>query len=160
MRDILGKSGLSAIRSVNQRSNRTVLLEFRSVSSTLISNLVALKVPMETNLNQTASNLKNPKSKSMRILTLLVVIMGIMIVVGLFVVVFTITSRVIDKSSKGTRTPWSIQANISKNMAIDGLAADGGKLFIKLDSKYGVSHILVFDSETGKQIGKLEFKPQ
>tara|TARA_B100001093_G_C26646650_1_gene935611 strand:- start:383 stop:730 length:348 start_codon:yes stop_codon:yes gene_type:complete len=115
---------------------------------------------METNLNQTASNLKNPKSKSMRILTLLVVIMGIMIVVGLFVVVFTIASRVIDQSSKGTRTPWSIEANISKNMAIDGLAADGGKLFIKLDSKNGVSHILVFDSETGKQIGKLEFKPQ
>ena len=45
-------------------------------------------------------------------------------------------------------------------MAIDGLAADGGKLFIKLDSKNGVSHILVFDSETGKQIGKLEFEPQ
>ena len=96
----------------------------------------------------------------MRILTLLVVIMGIMIVVGLFVVVFTIASRVVDKSSKGTRTPWSIKANIAKNMAIDGLAADGGKLFIKLDSKNGVSHILVFDSETGKQIGKLEFEPQ
>jgi flagellar basal body-associated protein FliL len=115
---------------------------------------------METNLNQTATNLKNPKSKSMRILTLLVVIMGIMIVVGLFVVVFTIASRVIDKSSKGTRTPWSIKANIAKNMAIDGLAADGGKLFIKLDSKNGVSHILVFDTETGKQIGKLEFESQ
>ena len=115
---------------------------------------------METNLNQTASNLKNPKSKSMRILTLLVVIMGIMIVVGLFVVVFTIASLAIDKSSEGTRIPWSTQANISKDMAIDGLAADGGKLFIKLDSKDGVSHVLVFDSETGKQIGKLEFEPQ
>ena len=160
MRDILGKSGLPAIRSVNQRSNRTVLLEFRSVSSTLISNLVALKVPMETNLNQTESNLKNPKSKSMRILTLLVIIMGIMIVVGLFVVVFTIASRVIDKSSKGTITPWTIKENIAKNMEVDGFAADGGKLFIKLNSKNGVSYILVFDSETGKQMGKLEFEPQ
>ena len=96
----------------------------------------------------------------MRILMLLVVMMGIMIVVGLFVIVFTITSRVIDKSSKDRITPWTIKENIAKNMEIDSLAADGGKLFIKLDSKNGVSHILVFDSETGKQIGKLEFKPQ
>ena len=96
----------------------------------------------------------------MRILMLLVVMMGIMIVVGLFVIVFTITSRVIDKSSKDRITPWTIKENIAKNMEIDSLAADGGKLFIKLDSKNGVSHILVFDSETGKQIGKLEFEPQ
>ncbi|MDC0158900.1 DUF6476 family protein [Rhodospirillaceae bacterium] len=96
----------------------------------------------------------------MRILTLLVVIMGIMIVVGLFVVVFTIASRVIDKASKDTITPWTIKENIPKNAEIDDLAADGGKLFIKLDSKNGTSHILVFDSATGKQIGKLEFEPQ
>ena len=96
----------------------------------------------------------------MRILTLLVVIMVIMIVVGLFVVVFTIASRVIDKSSKGTITPWILKENIAKNMEMDGFAADGGKLFIKLNSKNGVSYILVFDSETGKQMGKLEFESQ
>ena len=83
-----------------------------------------------------------------------------MIVVGLFVVIFTIASRVIDKSSKDTITPWTIKENIAKNTEIDGLVGDGGKLFIKLDSKNGASYILVFDSETGKQIGKLEFEPQ
>ena len=96
----------------------------------------------------------------MRILTLMVVIMGIMIAVGLFVVVFTIASRVIDKSSKDTITPWTIKENIAKNTEIDSLTADGGKLFVKLNSKNGASHILVFDSETGKQIGKLEFQSQ
>ena len=96
----------------------------------------------------------------MRILMLLVVMMGIMIVVGLFVIVFTITSRVIDKSSKDRITPWTIKENIAKNTKIDSLTADGGKLFVKLNSKNGASHILVFDSETGKQIGKLEFQPQ
>ena len=160
VREILGKSELLAIRSVNQRSKRTDLLEFRSVSSTLIFNLVSLKESMETNLNQTENKLKNPKSKSMRILTVLVVLMGIMIVVGLFVVVYTIASRVIDKSSKGTVRPWTTIVDLAEDAKVNGITADGSKLFVKVDPKNGVSLVLVFDSETGKQIGELKFQPR
>jgi len=94
----------------------------------------------------------------MRILTILVVLMGIMIVVGLFVVVYTIASRVIDKSSKGTARPWTTIIDLTEDAKVNGITADGSKLFIKVDPKNGVSHVLVFDAETGKQIGELKFQ--
>mgnify|MGYP004093521823 FL=1 len=96
----------------------------------------------------------------MRILTILVVLMGIMIVVGLFVVVYTITSRVIDKSSKGTARPWTTIIDLTVDTKVNGIAADGSKLFIQVDPKNGVPHVLVFDSETGQQIGELKFQPR
>ena len=94
----------------------------------------------------------------MRILTVLVVLMGIMIVVGLFVVVYTIASRVIDKSSKGTLRPWTTIVDLAEDAKVNGITADGSNLFIEVDPQNGVSHILVFDSETGKQIGELKFQ--
>ena len=94
----------------------------------------------------------------MRILTILVVLMGIMIVVSLFVVVYTIASRVMDKSSKGTVRPWTTIVDLAEDAKVNGITADGSNLFIKVDPQNGVSHILVFDSETGKQIGELKFQ--
>jgi len=96
----------------------------------------------------------------MQILTILVVLMGIMIVVGLFVVVYTIASRVIDKSSKGTVRPWTTIVDLAEGTKVNGITADGSKLFIKVDLKIGVSHVLIFDAETGKQIGELKFQPR
>ena len=94
----------------------------------------------------------------MRILTILVVLMGIMIVVSLFVVVYTIASRVMDKSSKGTVRPWTTIVDLAEDAKVNGITADGSNLFIKLDPQNGGSHILVFDSETGKQTGELKFQ--
>jgi len=94
----------------------------------------------------------------MQILTILVVLMGIMIVVGLFVVVYTIASRVIDKSSKGIVRPWTTIVDLAEGTKVNGITADGSKLFIKVDLKIGVSHVLIFDAETGKQIGELKFQ--
>ena len=94
----------------------------------------------------------------MRILTILVVLMGIMIVVSLFVVVYTIASRVMDKSSKGTVRPWTTIVDLAEDAKVNGITADGSNLFIKVDPQNSSSHILVFDSETGKQIGELKFQ--
>ena len=94
----------------------------------------------------------------MRILMILVVFMGIMIVVGLFVVVYTIASRVIDKSSTGTARPWTTIIGLTEDAKVNGITADGSKLFIKVDPKNGVSDVLIFDTETGKQIGELKFQ--
>ncbi len=86
--------------------------------------------------------------------------MGIMIVVGLFVVVYTIASRAIDKSSHGTVRPWTTIVDIAEDAKLNRITADGSKVFIEVDPKNGVSHILVFDAETGKQIGELKFQPR
>ena len=94
----------------------------------------------------------------MRILTILVVLMGIMIVVGLFVVIYTIASRVIDKSSQGAARPWTTIIDLAEDAKVNGIIADGSKLFIKVDPKNGVPHVLVFDAETGQQIGELKFQ--
>ena len=94
----------------------------------------------------------------MRILTILVVLMGIMIVVSLFVVVYTIASRVMDKSSKGTVRPWTTIVDLAEDAKVNGITADGSNLFIKVDPQNSSSHILVFDSETGKQTGELKFQ--
>ena len=94
----------------------------------------------------------------MRILTILVVLMGIMIVAGLFVVVYTIASRVVDRSSKGAGRPWTTIIDLAEDAKVNGITADGGKLFIKVDPKNGVPHVLVFDAETGQQIGELKFQ--
>ena len=96
----------------------------------------------------------------MRILTILVVLMGIMIVVGLFVVIYTIASRVIDKSSQGAARPWTTIIDLAEDAKVNGIIADGSKLFIKVDPKNGVPHVLVFDAETGQQIGELKFQPR
>ena len=61
----------------------------------------------------------------MRILTILVVLMGIMIVVSLFVVVYTIASRVMDKSSKGTVRPWTTIVDLAEDAKVNGITADG-----------------------------------
>lgn len=96
----------------------------------------------------------------MRILTILVVLMGIMIVIGLFVIVYTIASRAIDKSSHGTVRPWTTIVDLAEDAKLNGITADGSKVFIEVDPKNGVSYILVFDAETGKQIGELKFQPR
>ena len=84
--------------------------------------------------------------------------MGIMIVVGLFVVVYTIASRLIDKPSKVTARPWTTIIDLTEDVTVNDITADGSKLFIKVDPKNGVPQVLVFDAETGQQIGKLKFQ--
>jgi hypothetical protein len=113
---------------------------------------------METNLNQTSSNLNTQQPKSLGILKILVVVMGIMIIGGLFVVIFTITSRIMDKSSKITNIPWVITTVIDKGSAIEGMVAGKGRLFINVKSPSGANSVFIFDSENGNKIGALEFK--
>ena len=115
---------------------------------------------METNLNQTLSNLNSQQPKPLRILKILVVVMGVMIIGGLFVVIFTITSRIMEKSSKITNIPWAITTVIDKGSAIEGMVAGKGRLFVNVKSLTGANSVLIFDSENGNKLGALEFKPK
>ena len=144
--------------SASHRSNLSNLLDVELFISIVTSSLVILKVVMETNLNQTSSNLNTQQPKSLGILKILVVVMGIMIIGGLFVVIFTITSRIMDKSSKITNIPWVITTVIDKGSAIEGMVAGKGRLFINVKSLSGANSVFIFDSENGNKIGALEFK--
>jgi heme/copper-type cytochrome/quinol oxidase subunit 2 len=146
--------------SASHRSNLSNLLDVELFISIVTSSLVILKVVMETNLNQTARNFNSQQSKSLRILKILVIVMGVMIVVGLFIVIFTITNRIMEKSSKITNIPWVITTAIDRGSAIESMAADKERLFINVKSLTGMNSVLIFDSENGNKLGALEFKPK
>lgn len=115
---------------------------------------------MEINLSQSSSNMKNPKPKSLRILIAVVIIMGLLIVAGLIVIVVTITSRIMGASSTTTTSQWSSKLYLDEGSIVGSTAADGGRLFITTKIKGGSTNILVFDAETGKQLGKLQLEPK
>jgi flagellar basal body-associated protein FliL len=104
--------------------------------------------------------MKDPKPKSLRILIAIVIIMGLLIVAGLIVIVVTITSRIMGTSSTAITSQWSSKIYLDEGSIVGNPAADGDRLFIKIKIKDGSTNILVFDAETGKQLGKLQLEPK
>ena len=84
--------------------------------------------------------------------------MGVMIVIGLFIVIFTITSRIMEKSPKITNIPWATTAIIDKGSVIESMVVGKSRLFMNVKSLTGVNRVFVFDSENGNKLGVLEFK--
>jgi hypothetical protein len=115
---------------------------------------------MEKNLNQTSSNLNSQQSKPLRILKILVIVMGVMIIAGLFIVIFTITNRIMEKPSRLTNIPWVAMTVIDRGSEIESMVAGKERLFIKVKSLTGADSILIFDSENGTKIGALKFKAE
>jgi hypothetical protein len=104
--------------------------------------------------------MKNPKPKSLRILIAIVIIMGLLIIAGLIVIVVTITSRIMGASSTAITTQWSSKIHLDEGSIVGNPVAGGDRLFIKIKIKDGSTNILVFDAETGKQLGKLQLEPK
>ena len=156
---VLDKAGSSSFESIFFASQRSSLggVIFSKSSSTISSNFSLLIVSMDDKINQNHEELNRDGSKSLQFLKILVVVMGVMIIAGVIIVIFTIFNRITSKTNLPSKAPYSLVKEMPKSFKLKDVMIDGGKIVMQFEDDKGESFIILYNVDDGKEIGRLTF---
>ncbi|MAI14336.1 MAG: hypothetical protein CMM15_09985 [Rhodospirillaceae bacterium] len=112
---------------------------------------------MDDKINQNYEELNRDGSKSLRFMKILVVVMGVMIIAGLIIVIFTIFQRITSKTSFSSNAPYSLTEEIPESFKLKGVMMGGSKIGVQFQDGKGENFIIFYNVDDGKQIGRLTF---
>ncbi len=86
--------------------------------------------------------------------------MGILIIAGVVIIAITITNRILSKSDDANAIPWLTKPEVPAGAQIHSITANEKKLFVNMKFHNGDNIIIIFQIETGKEIGRFKFETQ